>query len=115
MPFGLQPLHLVIIVVVALLIFGPKRLSEVGKSLGKAWRDFREGVKDASDQFSEEAHAGDEKKLPVIPTVEVSQAPGAQTTGNFCTKCGTPYQPDHTFCAKCGNKLTVESPKNEND
>jgi sec-independent protein translocase protein TatA len=37
----LQPTHLIFILVVALLVLGPKRLPEVGRSLGKGLRDFR--------------------------------------------------------------------------
>jgi len=35
MPFGLQPTHLIIIAVVALIIFGPSRLPEIGRAFGK--------------------------------------------------------------------------------
>lgn len=37
----IQPTHLLFILVVALLVLGPKRLPEVAKSLGKGLRDFR--------------------------------------------------------------------------
>jgi sec-independent protein translocase protein TatA len=37
----LQPTHLLFILVVALIVLGPKRLPEVGRSLGKGLRDFR--------------------------------------------------------------------------
>jgi len=37
----LQPTHLLFILVVALLVLGPKRLPEVGRSLGKGIRDFK--------------------------------------------------------------------------
>jgi sec-independent protein translocase protein TatA len=37
----LQPTHLIFILVVALLVLGPKRLPEVGRSLGRGIRDFR--------------------------------------------------------------------------
>jgi sec-independent protein translocase protein TatA len=37
----LQPTHLLFILVVALLVLGPKRLPEVGRSLGRGLRDFR--------------------------------------------------------------------------
>lgn len=37
----LQPTHLLLILLVALLVLGPKRLPEVGRSLGKGLRDFR--------------------------------------------------------------------------
>lgn len=37
----IQPTHLLFILVVALVVLGPKRLPEVGRSLGKGIRDFR--------------------------------------------------------------------------
>jgi sec-independent protein translocase protein TatA len=40
----LQPTHLLLILVVALLVLGPKRLPEVGRSLGKGLRDFRQAI-----------------------------------------------------------------------
>ncbi len=42
--FGLQPLHLIIILVVALLIFGPQRLPEIGKAFGKSIAEFRDAM-----------------------------------------------------------------------
>jgi sec-independent protein translocase protein TatA len=40
----IQPTHLLFILVVALLVLGPKRLPEVGRSLGKGLRDFRSAM-----------------------------------------------------------------------
>jgi sec-independent protein translocase protein TatA len=40
----LQPTHLLFILVIALLVLGPKRLPEVGRSLGRGLRDFRNAV-----------------------------------------------------------------------
>lgn len=40
----LQPTHLLFILVVALIVLGPKRLPEVGRSLGKGLRDFRSAL-----------------------------------------------------------------------
>ena len=40
----IQPTHLIFILVVALLVLGPKRLPEVGRSLGRGLRDFRQGM-----------------------------------------------------------------------
>jgi sec-independent protein translocase protein TatA len=42
--FGLGMQELVIILVIALLIFGPTKLPQIGSGLGKAIRDFRKGV-----------------------------------------------------------------------
>jgi len=40
----LQPTHLLFILVIALLVLGPKRLPEVGRSLGRGLRDFRMAI-----------------------------------------------------------------------
>ena len=42
-----QPMHLLVIAVIALFVFGPKRLPELGKSLGDGIRAFKEGINDA--------------------------------------------------------------------
>lgn len=45
----LQPTHILLILVVALLVLGPKRLPEVGRSLGRGLRDFRQGIQGVQD------------------------------------------------------------------
>lgn len=40
------PSHLIIIFAIALLIFGPKKLPELGKGLGEGFRALKEGMKD---------------------------------------------------------------------
>jgi sec-independent protein translocase protein TatA len=40
----LQPTHLLFVLVVALLVLGPKRLPEVGRALGRTMRDFRAAI-----------------------------------------------------------------------
>jgi sec-independent protein translocase protein TatA len=41
-----QPMHLIIIFAIALLVFGPKKLPELGKGLGEGIRALKEGMKD---------------------------------------------------------------------
>ncbi|MCJ7473045.1 MAG: TatA/E family twin arginine-targeting protein translocase [Actinobacteria bacterium] len=52
--FGLGWQELVIILVIALIIFGPKKLPELGKSLGQAIRGFREGTTEATKEVKKE-------------------------------------------------------------
>jgi sec-independent protein translocase protein TatA len=40
----LSPLHVAIVIAAVVLIFGPKRLPEISRSLGRGIRDFKEGV-----------------------------------------------------------------------
>jgi len=41
-----QPMHLLVIAVVALLVFGPKKLPELGKGLAEGIRGLKDGMKD---------------------------------------------------------------------
>ena len=44
MPFGLQLWEILLVLAAALLIFGPKRLPEMGRSLGRGLREFKDSV-----------------------------------------------------------------------
>ena len=44
----LQPMHLVVILIVGLFLFGPKKLPELGKGLGEGIRGFRDAMSGAS-------------------------------------------------------------------
>ncbi len=57
MPFNVGPLELVIVLVIALLVIGPKRLPEMGNSLGKTIREFRKASTDISEATSMEPQA----------------------------------------------------------
>jgi sec-independent protein translocase protein TatA len=47
--FGLHPIDLIIILVIALLVFGPKRLPEMGASIGKSIKEFRKGMNELGE------------------------------------------------------------------
>ena len=49
----LQPMHLLVILAIAVLVFGPKKLPELGKGLGQAIRGFKDGLSSA-DKSGEE-------------------------------------------------------------
>ncbi len=41
---NIGPLEIVVVLIIALVVFGPKRLPELGRSLGKGIREFRDSV-----------------------------------------------------------------------
>ena len=58
MPTGLlAPSHLILLGLIALLVFGPKRLPEIGRSFGHGLRGFKESVSDAAPEADTEAAA----------------------------------------------------------
>jgi sec-independent protein translocase protein TatA len=70
MPFGIGLPEILILLLVALLIFGPKRLPEMGRSLGRGMREFKDSVsgndKD-EDEHRRELTAPREDATPVQP------------------------------------------------
>jgi sec-independent protein translocase protein TatA len=61
-----QPLHLLVIVIVALLVFGPKKIPELGKGLGEGIKNFKEGMKQGSDTTSAKDEAPAAPKNPEV-------------------------------------------------
>jgi len=49
---AIEPWHLIVVLVVALLVLGPKRLPEVGKSLGDTIREFRKATSETRELVS---------------------------------------------------------------
>ena len=62
MPFGLGPTELIIIPGIALLLFGAKKLPEIGSSLGKAIKEFRKTQSDESNSENKSISSSDNKK-----------------------------------------------------
>lgn len=75
---ALQPGHLVLILLIVLIIFGPGRMAGIGSQLGRGIREFRASTE-----------AKDESK------------PAAAT--RYCAQCGTAAGADESFCAQCGH------------
>ncbi len=80
--FGLGFPELIVICVIALLVFGPKKLPDAGKALGQAIRGFK-----SSMDGKEEERAG-------------NRIPGAGAT---CAGCGKSVEADTAFCPSCGH------------
>ena len=56
------PLELIVILAIALIVLGPKKLPEVGRSIGKGMREFRESLSGDSDR------SDDDEERPVLKT-----------------------------------------------
>jgi sec-independent protein translocase protein TatA len=51
----LSPMHLLVILAIALIVLGPKRLPEAGRGLGEAMRGFRESIAAPRDDAERDA------------------------------------------------------------
>ena len=79
------PLELAIVLIIALVIFGPKRLPELGKSLGNGLREFKNSVSGEGDddppEIDNDIDDEDEEETVVEAASEGSEEPSGQPTG----------------------------------
>jgi sec-independent protein translocase protein TatA len=101
MPFGLQPIHILIIILVAVLLFGATKLPEIGRGLGRSINEFKKGIKEIPGEFNQ----GMNDAPSSAETFQPSSIP--QPDNNFCPHCGSRNVADAKFCNKCGSPLPV--------
>lgn len=63
-----QPMHLLVILGIALLVFGPKKLPELGKGLGEGIRIFKNSLRDGND----DSVAGDHESSSTV--IDITKA-----------------------------------------
>lgn len=68
--FGLSFWEIGIILVVALVILGPKKLPELARSLGKGIREFRKATDDFKSTMDFESHGNDDRHRQISPKVD---------------------------------------------
>lgn len=73
----LQPTHLVIILVVLLILFGGRKLPELGKGLGEGLRGFKEGMKGMTDEANSKTTPGDTAHTVTPKADETPKPPSA--------------------------------------
>jgi sec-independent protein translocase protein TatA len=60
---SIGPTELILIFVIALLVFGPKKLPEIGRSVGKALREFKKTSEEIKSRIEEEIDASEIKDI----------------------------------------------------
>lgn len=106
--------ELLIILVVVLLIFGPRRLPEMAKGLGQSVREFRKGIRDMREDFEEgsssqkDAAQAPAASTPAPAQATAGQAPAAQTPAAQPAAQAPAAQPAATAA-------TAESAANDGD
>ena len=88
--FGYNITTLIIILAIALLLFGPRRLPELGDSIGKAIRSFKKAHED-----------------PESASTRTEIPPNATATSQTvtCPQCHKEVGGDFAFCPHCGGKM----------
>ncbi len=84
----LQPWHVILVLVIVLVIFGPGKLPMLGKAVGDTVRDFKKAVSDE----------------PAKSTTTITELPPASRP---CPTCQKPVSVGDRFCGTCGSRTEV--------
>lgn len=89
--FGIGLPEMAVIMVLALLVFGPKKLPEIGRSVGKAIRGFQDASKDFEAEFKREAEQIEQVvKAPMEAMLEMPSQPTLSPAPDTASTSDTP-------------------------
>ena len=73
------PLEIIVILVIVLIVFGPKRLPDLGRSLGRGMREFKDSVtgKD-KDELPEASHVEKPESTTTVTTETTTVTPASE-------------------------------------
>jgi sec-independent protein translocase protein TatA len=80
---ALQPIHLIVVLVIVLLIFGPGKLPDLGRAIGDSMREFKRATSD-------------------LTGTTAARLEPAVVIGASCQQCQAPLSTDSRFCGTCG-------------
>jgi sec-independent protein translocase protein TatA len=103
---ALQPGHLIVILVIVLLIFGPGKLPELGKAMGDGLRELKKatGGEDAAKDAG--TAAATTTTQPVVPTATTGATVTPITAASHvCPSCRGSVPVGDKFCGNCGSLM----------
>jgi sec-independent protein translocase protein TatA len=103
---ALQPMHLIVVLVIVLLVFGPGKLPELGKAVGDGLRELKKATVGEDKEKTEAAAAA----MAASTVTPISATPSAPTMASRpCPSCRGPVPVGDKFCGNCGTTLEVVS------
>jgi TatA/E family protein of Tat protein translocase len=96
---GLSVTEVLVILVIALIIFGPRKLPSLGKTIGQSLAQFRRASEDFKRSWEEEVQIEEKRMTPAVTSYEPSAyeppAPTEQEATPVETKADEPSEPEH--------------------
>lgn len=63
---SIGPMELLVVAIIALIVFGPRRLPEIARSVGKAFSEFKRQASEVRDEFESSLNANPEDEPPPV-------------------------------------------------
>ncbi|HTE84148.1 MAG TPA: twin-arginine translocase TatA/TatE family subunit [Dehalococcoidia bacterium] len=122
-----NPVHLVLLLVVILIVFGAGKLPGVGSALGQSIKEFKKAATEPEDHSKASAADAQDScqncnaKVPAgaqfcpacgtaaRPQVAAASAVASSSATIFCSQCGAKNVADARFCAQCGTNMSVHA------
>jgi len=79
--FAPTPIEIIIVLIIVLIIFGPKRLPDLGRSLGRGMREFKDSVTGKDKDELPEADSRERQDKPHAQAQQDKPEPAATTAG----------------------------------
>jgi sec-independent protein translocase protein TatA len=107
--------EIVLILVVALLIFGPRKLPEMGRAVGKGIREFKQATNAITQEFT---GALDEVRQPVADVKDTlssiqqdltANPMASHSPGKTCPICSLINPTSNSYCGGCGANLDTRA------
>jgi sec-independent protein translocase protein TatA len=75
MPFNVGPMELIIVLVIALIVLGPKRLPEAGRAVGKGLKEFKDSLSGNSPDDDDDDDGREPAAIPADSSVRADEKP----------------------------------------
>jgi sec-independent protein translocase protein TatA len=98
---GIDLPEILIILVLALILFGPEKLPEYAAKLGRFVAHMRQASSEVTKPLQQAINQASSPSLPTPP-------PTPFLGDHFCHQCGHTLEPDFMFCPRCGRRLEKE-------
>jgi len=97
---GITPLHLILVLAIALIVIGPGKLPEVGSALGKTIREFRKATSDVQDAVKFDGAPRQQAQAPMAqPAMQAMVAAPAAAAPVAMVPVAQPVQPAQAVMA----------------
>jgi sec-independent protein translocase protein TatA len=92
--FNIGPTELLVILVIALLVFGPSRLPEVGRTIGKGLREFRKASEEIRQELKIDLDPEPDEPRPTTPSTPYASYSAGQAAGGSPNGAASLDDPD---------------------